>query len=391
VPGELSPRLAEGAARLGAQVPFERAAALLGFFWGVEVSADTVRRQTEAAGAALVAAERREVERLERDFPPPPAGPAVAQWSMDGAFVPLARGEWAEVKTAAFGVVQQVAGPAGEPAAQTTDLSYFSRLGEVGPFSRDLRAELHRRGIQAARTVVAVNDGAEWIQGVLDTYRRDAVRILDFPHAVGYLARAAQTTFGADSLAAARWLAEHTRALKHAAPEGVLAALRALPAEQATEAAGALEARATALGYLVARRDQLRYADFRAEGYPIGSGAMESACKLVVEARMKGAGMHWGPANVSPMVALRAALCSGRWEAVWPAIQQERRRQARDQRLVRARQRRPPEPAPPPPPAKPKAHLSSAHRRLHAGAPPKIVDGRPTADHPLRRPFKQAG
>lgn len=391
LPGELSPRLVEGVVRLGTQLPFERAAELLRFFWGVDVSAETVRRHTEAAGTALVAVETQDRDELERTFPAAPSGPAVAQWSMDGAFVPLTGGEWAEVKTAAFGAVQARPGADGDQEARTTDLSYFSRLADAGTFGRELHGELHRRGIQAAPTVVAINDGAEWIQGIVATYRPDAVRILDFPHAAGYLAQAAQATFGADSLAAARWLAQQTHALKHASPEGVLAALRALPVEQGADAA---DARATALGYLEARRDQIRYADFRAQGYPIGSGAMESACKLVVEARLKGSGMHWARIHVSPMVALRAAVCSGRWDAVWPRIAQERRRQARDLRVLRLGKRRPqPEPAPAPRSvkAKPTIHLSSAYQRMRAAAPPKIVDGRPTADHPFRRSFKKAG
>jgi len=394
LPGELSPRLVEGVVRLGTQLPFERAAELLRFFWGVDVSAETIRRHTEAAGAALVAVETQDRDELERTFPAAPPGPAVAQWSMDGAFVPLTGGEWAEVKTAAFGAVHTVTKADGEREAHTTDFSYFSRLADAEAFGRDLRVELHHRGIQAAPTVAAINDGAEWIQGIVDTYRRDAVRILDFAHATGYLAQAAQATFGPDTPATRAWLTGQAHALQHASPEVVLAALRALPCTISAAPAAAGAARDTALGYLEPRREQLRYADFHAQGYPIGSGAMESACKLVVEARLKGSGMHWARPNVSPMVALRAAVCSGRWDAVWPRIAQERRRQARDLRVLRLGKRRPrlePAPAPRSVKAKPTIHLSSAYQRMRAAAPPTIVDGRPTADHPFRRPFKKAG
>jgi hypothetical protein len=54
------------------------------------------------------------------------------------------------------------------------------------------------------------------------------------------------------------------------------------------------------------RRRQIAYADFQIQGYPIGSGMVESANKLVVEQRLKGAGMHWARRNVTPMLALRA-------------------------------------------------------------------------------------
>ena len=56
--------------------------------------------------------------------------------------------------------------------------------------------------------------------------------------------------------------------------------------------------------YLEARRAQLAYAAFRAAGYPSGSGSVESAHAAVVEARLKGAGMHWAPAHVDPVLVL---------------------------------------------------------------------------------------
>ena len=85
----------------------------------------------------------------------------------------------------------------------------------------------------------------------------------------------------------------------------------------ATQPAKAQAQVAESLAYLEARADQIRYAEFRAAGYPIGSGIVESANKLVIEARLKGSGMHWARVNVNPMVALRAALCSDRWAARW--------------------------------------------------------------------------
>jgi len=60
-----------------------------------------------------------------------------------------------------------------------------------------------------------------------------------------------------------------------------------------------------------------------AQGYPIGRGIVESACKLVVEGRMKGSGMHWAVENINPLLALRGRLCSRQWTQTWPAIQRE--------------------------------------------------------------------
>src|SRR5207244_1377822 len=70
--------------------------------------------------------------------------------------------------------------------------------------------------------------------------------------------------------------------------------------------------------------EQIQYASFRARGYPIGSGIIESANKLLMEARLKGAGMHWLPASVDPLLALRSAGQSGRWETTWPLVAAQR-------------------------------------------------------------------
>ncbi|MGH2387920.1 MAG: ISKra4 family transposase [Chloroflexota bacterium] len=393
LPGELSPRLAEGLVRCGVKVPFAQAAEDLRFFWGVWVSEDTARRQTEAAGAAYVAVQDAELARLERERPEPPQGPPIQQVSADGAMAPLRHGKWAEVKTLAVGTVTTVAGKAG-PEVCTRDLSYFSRLTDAATFTRQARVELYRRGTQTADLVAMVCDGSVWLQAIPDTYRPDAVRILDFPHAAEYLTKAAQASLGAQPLLLHTWLAEQTHALKHQTPEPVLAALRLLPTEAAPDPGAAADARDETLGYLEARLDQLQYAEFRRRGLPIGSGAMESACKLVVEARLKGSGMHWEPGNVSPMVALRTVLCSKRWAEAWPTIQQELRRRAYQQRRTRCQRRRPtPETVPAPVAArpKPKVHLASAHRRIRAATTPKIVNGKPTADHPFRQSFKRTG
>jgi hypothetical protein len=74
------------------------------------------------------------------------------------------------------------------------------------------------------------------------------------------------------------------------------------------------------LNYLRKREPLLRYPHFLQAGWPIGSGIVESANKLVVEARLKGSGMHWHPSQVNPMLALRNIVCNNRWDETWPTI-----------------------------------------------------------------------
>ncbi|HEV8635409.1 MAG TPA: ISKra4 family transposase, partial [Chloroflexota bacterium] len=215
--------------RLAAWMPFARAAAELGWFCGAAVGADTARRLAEAAGAALVAHETAEAERLAAERPAPPDGPRVQQLSADGAMVPLVGGEWAEAKTVALGAVGAARDPGGAPVVRTTAVSRFSRLADAEAFGRLALVETHRRGVETAGTVVAVTDGSEWLQGFVDQHRPDAVRVLDFPHAVQHLNAAAQAAFGEASPAAVAWLDQQAAELRDGDPDRVLAALRALP------------------------------------------------------------------------------------------------------------------------------------------------------------------
>jgi len=321
LPGSLTPSLVEQLVRLGAWLPFGPAAGLLTAFWKVPISEPTARRRTEAAGAVYAAAQDAEVERLERELPPAPVGPATQLLSVDGAMVPLVGGKWAEVKLLAIGTVGEPVLEQGEWRVHAEALSYCGRMADHETFGRLATLETHRRGTETAGRVCAVMDGAEWQQGFVELHRPDAVRILDFPHAAGSVAKVGQAVLGTGTEATATWLAEQLHALKHGSEATVLATLAGLR-ERAVAAGTAevLDVIETSLGYLEKRREQLRYGAFRAEGYPIGSGSVESGNKLVTQARLKGPGMHWAPAHVNPMVALRTAVCADRWDEAWAQI-----------------------------------------------------------------------
>lgn len=380
LPGALTPRLQASLVRLGSWMPFGHAARELGWLTRAGVSESVAERLTEAAGAAYVAEQTAEVERLDQHPTPEPAGPAVQQLSVDGAMISLVHRQWVEVKTLAIGTVVQQA--TGEVRAR--ELSYFSRRADHAAFRRLALVETHRRGVGTAGVVVAVMDGADWLQGFVDFHRRDAIRVLDFPHAVEYLTRASHETFGAGTAATSEWLGRQAHALQHAGPDPVLAALRALPQGEQRDAA---------LAYLEPRLPQLQYPTFRAAGYPIGSGIVEGANKIVVEARLKGSGMHWAPQSVDPLLALRTIVCADRWDEAWPRISarlrldaQARRRQLRTQRHA---SRAAAQAAVAPPPPAPAAPIAASPRSARGAptAPKRIVNGRPTKAHPWNRRF----
>ena len=117
------------------------------------------------------------------------------------------------------------------------------------------------------------------------------------------------------------------------------------------------------VNYLQKRRELMDYPTYQQQGWPIGSGSVESSHKLVVQARLKGPGMHWKPEHINPMLALRLVLLNDRWSESWQEQQRLRqqqrqlKRQAHQQQLFLAqqakRQEAHPLPSPVPSTAKP--------------------------------------
>jgi hypothetical protein len=385
LPGNLTPRLQEALVRLSTHIPsFAKAARELTWFTGATVHADTARQRTETAGRMLVAYETAEAARILHEHPAPPCTPDSLILSVDGAMIPLVHGQWTEVRTLAVGEVQPpIASPAG-PLVHTTSLSYFSRRTDSATFGELATLELHRRGIEGARRVGAVVDGAIWCQSFVDLHAPEAVRILDFAHAAEYLTTIAQTSGVDGSLLSPSQLVALRHALKHDGPAAVLPLLRTLVATQPTNAD-----LASCLAYLETRVAQLQYPQFIAEGWPIGSGMVESANKLVVEDRLKGAGMHWAEANVNGLLALRNAVCNDRWEECWEVIEREQRIQMAVRRQARARRRAASKLAEVP--AVPAASIRSARRRVRP-LEPEVKSPHPwTCAWSVRRQRELAG
>jgi hypothetical protein len=389
LPGQLTPRLQEGLVRLSTHIPsFAKASAEFAFWTQVDVHRSTSARLTEAAGATAVALQTAEAEHLLRAQPLPPCAASPLVLSVDGAMVPLLHGQWAEARTLAVGEPHLTTAADGQAQVQTTRLSYFSRLTDSTTFAELATLETQRRGVETAEQVAAVVDGAEWCQTFLDLHAPQATRILDFAHAAGYVDAIGQTASVDGPLCDAAGRRQLCHALKHAGSSGVLAELRQLVA-----AAHAPGETASQLAYLEKRKAQMDYPAFQAAGWPIGSGSVESANKLVVQERLKGPGMHWSEANVNPILALRNAICNDRWSEVWMQIEAEQRRVEHTRRSERQGVRR-------------EAHRQEGEQagapvrgcgapgKQAKGAPaaataapkrPAAEKGRPAADHPWNK------
>ena len=164
--------------------------------------------------------------------------------------------------------------------------------------------------------------------------------------AAGYVSEIADKVREAAGHLPATWADGVLHRLKHEGPERVLRHLSRLARRfpQIQEQ----------VIYLQKRRALMEYPIYQRQGWPIGSGCVESGHKLVMQARLKGPGMHWRPEHTGPMLTVRLALLNERWEEAWQAQrclwqhQQHLKRRAHQQQRFQEQQAKRQQANPPP-------------------------------------------
>lgn len=315
------------AVRLAVEIPsYQRAAEVFRDLTHLPLSKSTLHRLTTQAGQQVVAQLEAEAQAMVRipsqeekvvwRHTPEPDSPMM-NVSSDGVLIRLRNEGFKEVKTVAVSAVSQVtAAQTGETTVQLSRHSYRAGIWEAPAFATHLWAEACRRGVEKAKWVVSVNDGAAWIWALVFMCFARCTQILDWYHATQRLWTIATAYFGDDPAAATAWVETQKALLAQSHLRQVFQHIRRLyprhhPCPQAV---------ATAVRYLFHNRWRMRYREFRHAGCPIGSGVIESACKLVVQERMKQAGMQWSRTGASAMLALRSALLSDRWSLLTAAV-----------------------------------------------------------------------
>lgn len=315
------------AVRLAVEIPsYQRAAEVFRELTHLALSKSTLHRLTSEAGQQVAAQLEEEAQAMVR-IPhkeeailwrqtPEPDSPLM-NVSSDGVLIRLRNEGFKEVKAVAVSAVEQVTDvQTGETTVQLTQHSYRAGLWEAPTFANHLWAEACRRGLEKAKRVVSVNDGAAWIWAIVFMCFARCAQILDWYHATQRLWTIAAAYFGDDQAAATAWVETQKALLAHSQLLQVFQNIRRLyPRHHPCP-----EPVSKAVRYLFHNRWRMCYREFRQAGYPIGSGVIESACKLVVQERMKQAGMQWSRTGAHAMLALRSVLLSDRWSLLTAAV-----------------------------------------------------------------------
>jgi len=193
-------------------------------------------------------------------------------------------------------------------------------LGDADAVYELMLYHLRRLGAVNATKMVVVGDGAPWIWNRTEKLRKNLkiskerfFEVVDYFHVVERLGDFAKSrpTWTADFRR--EWLLVQKARLKAGDVEGLSAVFRIIDKLEREEMD-------SQHAYWERNRERLRYADFRAQGLPIGSGAVESSVRRVVNLRLKGASITWTERHAEGILHLRAHAKSGRWDEVETAV-----------------------------------------------------------------------
>lgn len=306
---------------------------------GGAISRSSVRRITEGFGEGLVAWKEGEAKQAaaiaEKGEGPRERRVALrdpiedrGNISSDGTMI-LVRGEgWKEVKMAAFSQVEILAPEdrrrrsaqregqrAHEEVVRLSAHSYCAGLWDADTFEPHQYAEGLRRGLDQVAHLSSVNDGAPWIINRTFTNFPEADQVIDWHHATQRLWAVAHAVYG-EGEAAEKWETQREEDLWNGAVDRVIQSLDALDLGQPDYP----DEVGQAPGYFQHNRDRMRYDVFRALGYPIGSGTVESGAKNVVKHRLRRPGRGWRRDCAQSMLAALSEFHSQRFEWAWQMV-----------------------------------------------------------------------
>jgi hypothetical protein len=329
----LTPRAAERVCREAANLPFDVAARNVNGDWASRYDGKQLQRWGEHYGSKIAAAQERERRALAKGHHP--AGPAngaeVLAVAMDGGRVQerekdeATQSRWHEDKVLAISSYAKgpPREPGGDPEAIRQVTSYVGTMQDSGRFGQLARVEAERRGIRQAAEVVVIGDGAAWIDTVATEHFASHERIIDFYHVSERLEECARAV---EPLNEAKRRRVADRLTGHLYDGKVAVVIRWI--KKKAEALGAVRESDPLghprrvlwenLGYVQRHQGQMDYPRYRAKGWPIGSGVVESGVKLFNK-RVKGTEQFWTEEGAESILSLRALHLSqdGRWDYYW--------------------------------------------------------------------------
>ncbi len=334
-PGAVTAGLATLLALAGIENSYDESPKWLQPFLLFDVSENTVRAETEQMGRLQHEQEKVWIEQSQQESylqgrqREPGKIPTQLYGSMDAAKVRIEprpkKGEekeehenWRDMKVLCW-FEPEIVSPAQQtkrhkkkvereqPALRAKNKQYFCDIIEADEFGNLLWATGCKVNADFCPDLIFLGDGALWIWNLVDKYYSQARQIVDWYHAEEHLEKVAASAF-AEASEKIVWLAKTTQTLWDGQVEDVILACSALSKSSPVAA--------QAVTYFTNNCERMRYDQFRAAGYMIGSGTIESACKQIVSQRLKLPGAQWNVDGAIETAKARAAWLSDQWHSL---------------------------------------------------------------------------
>ena len=327
----LTPKAARRVARESATQTFDKAADALNEDWGTTFDGKQLERWAGKFGARLEAERAREVADSECGIKPqPPANaPTLLLIGLDGARVQLRDADpetgsrWREDKVGT--ITSYVPGDGAEIEPQPLITTHVATMEKSAEFGRMVRVEAERRGVNQATQVIGIGDCGNWIDPVTEREFPGIPRIADWAHAEEHVHECGRAVCGHNEMAAATLSETWVELLWNGKVAAMIAELSAQAEKlgKPRKNDGPQHPRSVLernVGYFENNKEHMNYPEYRAKGWPIGSGNTEAAAKQFNK-RVKGTEQFWNPEGAEAILCLRALWLSQdeRWSRYWSA------------------------------------------------------------------------
>jgi hypothetical protein len=325
-----SPGLRRMMARMGGKSAFKEASEDLRICAEVNVTAKAVERVAESVGQDMEQWSRRERDKAvlsyEQQEQPNKKTGETLYVEFDGTGVPMTRRELAgrrgkqpdgsaKTREVKLGCVftQSALDERGRPVRDPDSTTFVGKIEPAEQFGERIFSEAVQRGLDQARRVVVLGDGATWIKNIAETHFPGATQIIDLYHAREHVAALAKALYPDNAKKTVQHRTRWWNELDQGQIETILrAARRRLKTRPEPSDSAQRE-----INYLDNHKERMRYAHFREQGLFIGSGIIEAACRSVIGQRLKQSGMEWSLRGANAIISLRCILKSRRSDDYW--------------------------------------------------------------------------
>lgn len=318
-----SPGVRRLMARAGSQSQFEQAAQDLLCYAGLKVQGREIERVSEEIGRQVeqwLGQQQQEILQGATGLGLDPVPKFYV--SFDGTGVPVRKSELvgrrgkqadgsARTREAKLGCVFTQVGldKEGYPQRDPDSTTYVGAIESSTLFGWRIYAEALRRGLEQAKQVIVLTDGARYNRTIVQTHFPDAVHIVDLFHAFEHLTTIAQILWGQDAKAPKLW-----RDLLEA---GDIHRLVHKAGQQLPASTKSKKSMVKQLRYFEKNAGQMAYSEYRQKKFFVGSGVVEAGCRTVIGQRLKQSGMRWSVRGANAIIALRCCILSARFEDFW--------------------------------------------------------------------------